>query len=100
MGDSMNIFVKKILFPALTFISVFIFILHFINGLSKTANTVQYTLKSYKNTVALYRGEEIIKIYNNIVLNTLPKKDIQNFNSGIPVATETQAEAYLEDFDG
>lgn len=95
----MPVFIKKILLPILVFISVVIIILYFINDYQNTNRSVNYTLKSYKNTVALYNGEEIIKIYSNIVLNTLPQKDIQSFNSGIPVATQIQAETYLEDFE-
>lgn len=95
----MPVFIKKILLPILVFISVVIIILYFINDYQNANRSVNYTLKSYKNTVALYNGEEIIKIYSNIVLNTLPQKDIQSFNSGIPVATQIQAETYLEDFE-
>ncbi len=95
----MQVFIRKILFPVLCFTSAFLIILHFITDYQKTDTSVNYTLKSYKNTVALYNGEEIIKVYSSIVLNTLPQKDIQNFNNGIPVSTQTQAEAYLEDFD-
>lgn len=96
----MRLFTAKILFPILCFISAFLIILHFITQYQKTDTSVSYTLKSYKNTVALYNGEEIITIYDNIVLNTLPPKDIQNFKNGIPVSTKAQAETYLEDFDG
>ncbi len=92
-------FIKKILFPTLVFASTLLIILYFINNYQDTNTSVNYTLKSYKNTVALYNGEEIIKIYNNIVLNTLPEKDIQNFNAGISVATQAHAESYLEDYD-
>lgn len=66
----------------------------------KKTDADNYCLKSYKNTVALYNGEEIIQIYNNIVLNTLPEQDVINFNNGIAVATPAQAEIILEDFDG
>ena len=96
----MQFFIKKILFPILCFVSTFLIILHFITQYQKTDTSVSYTLKSYKNTVALYNGEEIIQVYNSIVLNTLPQKDIESFNNGIPVSTKAQAETYLEDFDG
>lgn len=96
----MNIFIKKILFPILVFISAFIIILYFINHHQKTDDSTAYMLKSYRNTVALYKNDELIKTYDHIVLNTLPEKDIQTFNNGIPVATRDQAETYLEDFDG
>lgn len=95
----MRFFIKKILFPTLTFISAFVIILYFVNDYQSTSTSVNYTLKAYKNTVALYNGEEIVKIYNNIVLNTLPEKDIQSFNNGISVATPAHAEILLEDYD-
>ena len=96
----MAVFVKKVLFPILIFISVFLIILYLINNYQSTQTSVNYTLKAYKNTVALYNVDKIIEIYNNIVLNTLPEKDIQNFNNAIPVTTPTQAKTYLENFDG
>lgn len=95
----MSVFIKKIVFPTLIFIFIFTLILYLINDCQSAKTSVNYTLKSYKNTVALFNGEEIVEIYNNVVLNTLPEKGIQNFNSGITVATRAQAEAYLEDFD-
>ena len=95
----MQLLIKKILFPILIFFSLFIITLYFIGNYQSTDTSVKYTLKSYKNTVALYNGEEIVKIYNNIVLNTLPEKDIQSFNDGISITTPTQAEIYLEDFE-
>lgn len=58
-----------------------------------------YMLKSYKNTVALYNNGNIVKIYDDVVLNTLPPQDIQNFNSGIPVTSQTAAETYLVHFE-
>lgn len=94
----MAVFIKKILFPILLFTAAFILVLHFPDDTKAT--NINYTLKAYKNTVALYNGEKIVNIYDSIVLNTLPQKDIQNFKSGIPVASPEQAAFYLEDFDG
>ena len=97
----MPFFIKKILFPILIFLSILLFVFK-IDEHDSTATPItdiNYTIKSYKNTVALYHGDEIIEIYNNIVLNTLPPEDIKNFNSGIPVYTPAQAELYLEDFE-
>lgn len=95
----MPFFIKRVLFPTLIFVSVFIIILYFINDYQKTDDSAAYMLKSYRNTVALYKNDELIKTYDHIVLNTLPEKDIQSFNSGISVTTQTAAENYLEDFD-
>ncbi len=93
----MTTFIQKILFPILIFICAFLILLHFVN--KPKSNTADYTLKSYKNTVALYEGKEIIAIYSDIVLNTLPEKDIQTFQKGIPFSSPSQAENYLLDFE-
>lgn len=97
----MPFFIKKILFPILTFVSV-LFLFFKIDDPdtpATAASDINYILKSYKNTVALYNGEEIIEVYDNIILNTLPLEDIRNFNIGIPVSTPAAAELYLEDFE-
>lgn len=93
----MDLFIKKILFPISLFTAFFILALHCVPA--PTVTSQNYTLKSYKNTVALYDGNVIINIYEDIVLNTLPQKDIQSFDQGIPFTTVTQAEIYLEDFE-
>ncbi|MBR6502272.1 MAG: hypothetical protein IKT42_02410 [Clostridia bacterium] len=94
----MNFFIKKILFPSLIFILLFILIAYLTTKPTQK-NEHNYKLKSYKNTVALYDNENIIKIYDNIVLNTLPPQDIQNFTIGIPFTSQKLAETYLEDFE-
>ena len=95
----MSIFIKKFMFPIFTFTSIFLLFLYCISDYSNTIDNNSYTLKAYKNTVALYDGEEIIQIYNHIVLNTLPQKDIKNFKSGITVGSIDDADRYLTDFD-
>ena len=49
--------------------------------------------------MALYKNDQLVKSYESIVLNTLPQKDIQNFNTGISFDNQLQAELYLEDFE-
>ena len=97
----MNVFIKKILFPTLIFILLFVFIAFLTTKKPTIDHEPQdnYMLKSYKNTVALYNNENIIKVYDNIVLNTLPQQDIHNFNIGITVSSPEHADTYLEDFE-
>ena len=73
--------IKKILLPLFVLLCALLIMLHF--NKKHTANNPNFTLKSYKNTVALYNGREIVEIYSEIVLNTLPEKDIQSFKNGI-----------------
>ncbi len=92
-------YVKKIVFLFIVLLAAFVL---FFNTKSKTPqpkSPEKYVLKSYKNTVALYKNDEIIEVYSSIVLNTLPQKDIQNFNKGIVVSNQFEAELLLEDYD-
>ena len=95
----MNLFIKKILVPTIIFILLFVFIAFLTTNKPTNKKQNNYVLKSYKNTIALYSNENIVKTYDNIVLNTLPLQDIQNFTSGIPFTSQTAAETYLEDFE-
>ena len=93
-------FIKKTLFSAIIIAFSIVIMIYLLNNTKTSDTNTDYTLKSYKNTVALYNNEQILEIYSDIVLNTLPQKDIQNFNKGIPVKTPAAAQAYLENFDG
>lgn len=95
----MLLFIRKALYPILIFICIFVIVLYFIKDYNQKPNSPVYVLKSYKNTVALYQNDKLVEVYENIVLNTLPQKDIQSFNNGITFKTEEQAEIYLEDFE-
>lgn len=87
------------LFLSLAVIMILIITVNFFKSQNKKSDGSNYSLKAYKNTVALYNGDEIIEIYNNIVLNTLPEKDIIAFKNGIDVSTPSQAETLLEDYE-
>ncbi len=95
----MPVFFKKALFPCVVFIAVFLLMLSTQNDKQKK-QTEEYILKAYKNTVALYKNGDILKVYESIVLNTLPQKDIQDFELGITVSNPDEAEVILEDYDG
>lgn len=59
-----------------------------------------YTLKSYNGTVALYCDNEIVTVYDGIVLSTLPYEDRARFSEGITVQNPTDAQIIVEDYDG
>lgn len=93
----MSNLIKKLIFPIAVCAATLVITLTY-----KTNGTTQendYILKSYKNTVALYNGEDIVTVYSNIVLNTLPQKDITAFNRGIKISSPENAEILLEDYD-
>ena len=60
-----------------------------------------YVLRAYNNTVALYNGEnEIVEVYDGIVLNTLPDADVRQLTNGIAFSTKAEALRTVEDYDG
>lgn len=95
----MVVYIKRFVLTVAVLISVIILFSCFFTTPKSTPSTTSYTLKSYKNTVALYNGEEIIEVYGDIILNTLPPQDIQSLNNGILVSDKSQAQTYLEDFE-
>lgn len=59
-----------------------------------------YSLKNYNGTVALFKGEEIITVYDGIILSTLPYADRQKFSSGIMLESPDDVQSIIEDYDG
>lgn len=85
------------------FLSCFIVLSLIIVGLYCKSKNIenQYLIKSYKNTVALYKNGEIIETYDgSIVLNSLPESDIKKFNNGIEIENYEDVYKMLEDYDG
>ncbi len=91
-------FFKKVIFPFIVIVTVFLIIFNTRQN-EKTADSNRYMLKAYKNCIALYKDDRLLKIYDDIVLNTLPPKDIQSFNKGVLVSSKEQIAKILEDYD-
>ncbi|MBO4693376.1 MAG: hypothetical protein J5659_03160 [Clostridia bacterium] len=60
----------------------------------------QYILKEYNGSVALFMGENILSVYDEIVLSAFPHSDRQRFIKGIPVSSPEEAQTIIEDYDG
>ncbi|MBQ6936859.1 MAG: BofC C-terminal domain-containing protein [Clostridia bacterium] len=65
-----------------------------------TANKHSYILRTVNGTVGLYDNNELIKIYENIVVSTLPLIDRDNLNTGIKLNDLEELRKIIEDFDG
>ena len=59
-----------------------------------------YILKEYNNTVALYKGEKVLNVYDGIVVSSLPNDDRQRLKNGIKLRNPEDAQAIIEDYDG
>ncbi len=60
----------------------------------------KYTLKEHNGVVALFKGDKVLLVYEDIVLSTFPSADRQKFFEGITVTSPDDAEKIIEDFDG
>lgn len=59
-----------------------------------------WVLHSYGNNVALYNGEEVVEVYGEILLDTLPEADKRQLDNGIAFQTKAEAVLAIEDYDG
>lgn len=66
----------------------------------KAPEKKEVVLKSYNNTVALYENGVKKEVFDEIVLNSLPLKDIHDLQKGIIIHSDDELLRILEDFDG
>jgi hypothetical protein len=63
-------------------------------------NSAPMILKERNGTIALYKGNKIVKIYDEIVISVLPKNDQEALYSGIIIKNEDHLNSIIEDYDG
>ncbi len=63
-------------------------------------NSAPLILKEKNGSVVLYKGNKIIKIYDEIVISVLPKNDQEALYSGIIIKNEEELNSIIEDYDG
>lgn len=59
----------------------------------------RYTLKTYGDFLALYNGEKLEEIYEEIVISSLPPLDREKFLNGVTVTDIEKLDEILEDFE-
>lgn len=63
-------------------------------------NPNRWILQTHENTVVLLNNGEVVEVFGNISLDTLPKEDLKHLESGIPFLTKEEALLAIEDYDG
>lgn len=88
----------------LTFITIFmvllLYLIIFLTKSNQTPSESGYYMKSLNNTVVLYKDDNIIKVYDGIILDTLPTLDRNLLDKGIHYKTIADADTAAEDYDG
>ena len=88
IGLFLGIFVITIIFTSL-----------FVTRTNKTTED-NWVLRSYEDTVVLMNNGEVVEVFGNIVLDTLPNEDLKHLENGIPFLTKDEALMAIEDYDG
>ena len=65
-----------------------------------TNNKDNWVLRSYQDTVVLMNNGEVVEVFGNIMVDSLPKEDIKHLENGIPFLTKDEALMAVEDYDG
>ena len=93
---------KKYLFIGLFlgFLLLFmIFICSFVIK-TQTENTDSWVLRSVEDRVVLLNNGEVVEVFGDIVVDTLPQEDKKHLERGIPFLTKDEALIAIEDYDG
>ena len=69
---------------------------------SKTYETVEdnWIIQSLDNTVVLINNGEVVEVFSEISIDTLPKEDKLHLEKGIVFLTKDEAMTAIEDYDG
>lgn len=68
----------------------------------KAAIAYQYVLKDYENRLAVFNWEteKLIKVYDEVLINTLPEPDQEALKKGISVKNDAELQKLIEDYTG
>ncbi len=82
-----------------TFLLVLIFASSFAVK-TQTENTDNWIIRSHENTVVLLNNGEVVEVFGDISVDTLPNEDRAHLEKGIAFLTKDEALSALEDYDG
>lgn len=100
-GDTMRFSYKNAAIAVIIFTLTLTTILILIAYRNESENNISsYTLKEYNGAVALFKGDEVINVYDGVILSTLPRSDRQMFTNGITIKSPDEAQNIIEDYDG
>ncbi len=66
----------------------------------KIENPDGWILQSYDDTVVLMNNGEVVEVFGDISLDSLPLEDLKHLQNGIEFLTKEEALLAVEDYDG
>jgi hypothetical protein len=69
-------------------------------SVKKTQEKDSWIIRSVDDTVVLMNKGEVVEVFDEIVVDTLPKEDIKHLEMGISFLSRDEAMTAIEDYDG
>ncbi len=91
---------KLLILAVVICLTVLVVLASFISVMANENEEKAVILKEHNGSVALFRGKEIIKLYDEIVISVLPESDRELLKNGIVIESEEQLNSIIEDYDG
>ena len=66
----------------------------------KPKNKSSWIIQSVEDTVVLLNNGEVVEVFGNIAVDTLPTEDKKHLEMGISFLTKDEAMTAIEDYDG
>lgn len=66
----------------------------------QTKSNTDWVIRSYEDTVVLMKDGEVVEIFGDISLESLPNEDKKHLEKGINFLTKDEALLAIEDYDG
>lgn len=63
-------------------------------------NPDNWILQSYEDTVVLMNNGEVVEVFGDIMVDSLPNEDREHLKKGISFLTKDEAMLAVEDYDG
>ena len=93
---------RKYLFLGI-FLGFFLLILTIICSITlktRIENNESWIIRSYEDTVVLLNNGQVIEVFNDIIIDTLPNEDKAHLEKGISFLSKDEALMAIEDYDG
>lgn len=66
----------------------------------QTSPNTNWIIRSYEDTVVLMKNGEVIEVFGDISIDSLPNEDKEHLERGINFLTKDEALLAIEDYDG
>lgn len=66
----------------------------------QTEEDNNWILQSYEDKVVLINNGEVVEVFGDIVVDSLPNEDREHLKKGITFLTKSEAMLAIEDYDG